>query len=426
MVLNAASSTASTTERPIKMKNWFRIFSLTAALFLLLPAIMAAEAVKPALPATMTPYLQNPTAGGMTICFLAQGATDVQVAWGKDHVWFPAKTPAAGTAIDGTHWTIWKVRLENLLPGKTYQYQVRYRLADKEAATPTYRFHTLDPRAKTLHAAAFNDLHNRDAILAALMKQVKPDDFDFSILLGDCFGDPNKKDGAFEVFRTWNAYIQLLDGASKPILFVRGNHETRGNFAGQLACLFDLPNLDARQKWGEDHWQFTLRAGPVYFLAMDAGEDDDTKTPVDSYKNPNLWQKVRQNETEWLNKLTAAKAGQDAPWRVFLCHIPLYNSPWISVRARDFWAPTLREFKPDLMLAGHDHAWRKTIPPTETAPWPVLVGGGPALQGGEEGTVMLLTADRKTLKVRLLGAKDGRQLTEFNAGTEKAKEKSKD
>jgi hypothetical protein len=398
------------------MKKRFSIFGLMALWVVLSLGILAAEPAKPALPAlpaVMMPYLQNPAADRMTLCFLAQGAKNVQVAWGADGAWSLKKTAAEATPIANTPWTAWKLHLANLRPGQAYQYQVRYQLDGKAQSTPTYHFRTPDPQAKTLRAIAFNDLHNRDAIAAALMQHVKPDDFEFTLLLGDCWGDPSAKDGAAEVFRTWDAYIRLFDGASKPIVFVRGNHETRGNFASQLANLFDLPNLDAKQKWGEEQWQFTLRAGPVCFLAMDAGEDDDGTTAVNSYKNPNLWQKVRQNEAEWLKTQTAAKIGQDTPWRLFLCHIPLYNSPWISVRARDCWAPLLPGFNPDLMLAGHDHTWRRTVPPTDQAPWPVLVGGGPALQGGEEGTVMLLSATAKSLNVRLLGAKDGRLLTEF-------------
>ena len=381
-----------------------------AALCFLSLELNAADAGTNALPAVLSPYLQNPTADGMTVCFLAQGAEQVRIAWNKEDRSSLREVPSQSTAIDGTPWTIWKMRLTNLRPGTAYHYQVRYRLAANNTTTPMYRFRTLDPHATTLRCAAFNDLHNRDSTLAALMQQVKPEDFEFSVLMGDCFADPGTANGAYEVFRTLNAYVHLLDGANKPIILVRGNHETRGNFSHQMANLFDLPNLSITQKWGDDQWQFALHAGPVYFLAMDTGEDDDDSTPLASYKNPALWQTVRQREADWLKQCLAAKTGQDVPWRVFLSHIPLYNSPCISARARDLWSPLLHDFKPDLMLAGHDHTWRKALPPTQDTPWSTLVGGGPSM---DEGTVMLLSADDKTLRVRLLSANDGRILTEF-------------
>lgn len=146
---------------------------------------------------------------------------------------------------------------------------------------------------------------------------------------------------------------------------------------------------------------------------MDTGEDDDDSTPKTSYKNPDLWQQVRQRQTTWLKQTIAEPAAGSGRWRVLLCHIPLYNSPWCSVRSRNLWTPLLTKWKPDLALSGHDHTWRPAQPLPADQPWPSLVGGGPAMAGGEEGTMMMIAADQNTLKVRLVGAKDGRQLTEF-------------
>lgn len=131
------------------------------------------------------------------------------------------------------------------------------------------------------------------------------------------------------------------------------------------------------------------------------------------YKNPDLWQRVRQRQTAWLEEILADQSGGLARWHVLLTHIPLYNGPWCSVRSRSLWTPSLRDWKPDLALSGHDHQWRPAQPVPPGIPWPSLVGGGPAAAGGEEGTMMILSADDKTLRVRLIGAKDGPQLTEF-------------
>ena len=368
------------------------------------------------LPPQPLPYLQNPTDHGITVCFLAPTATTraVRVVLTAAGVESTNNLPTSASVIPDTEMTIWKMRLAGLKPGLRYQYQVFYRLGDYFVNSPAFHFRTPDPTAKTLRAIAFNDTHNNDQVMAALMARVKPEDFDFTVLLGDIL-EGARKDGS-DVFSSWTRYIELLDGANKPIIYVRGNHDTRGAFAKRLALLFDLPNLDPTRPWGEEQWQYTLQTGQVAFMALDTGEDDDDSTPVASYKNPNLWQQVRQQQAEWMKPAICAKTPADPSWRVLLTHMPLYNSPWCSVRSRNLWTPLLREWQPDLALSGHDHQWRAAQPLTQGDPWPTLVGGGPGMQGGEEATMMVLAADDKSLRVRLIGAKDGRQITEFVAG----------
>ena len=420
-LLTAEMTALNFPARQQTMKTFATILVRSIALVILtvLPTSMAQTATTNELPAVLTPYLQNPAADGMTVCFLAQGAEGVRVAWALDAAPALTEAPAAGTAIPGTPWTIWKTRLAKLDRGTVYRYQVRYRLPSGSAVSPVARFHTLDPQSKTLRFAAFNDLHNNDQTLEALLRFVKPDDYEFSLLMGDCFGDPTAANGAHEVFRTWQAYLRWLDGGNKPIVFVRGNHETRGNFSPQLAHLFDLPNLDAAQKQDDQQWQFTLRAGPVWFLAMDTGEDEDMLAdPRCAYKRPKFWQTYRQREAEWLEKLRTTQPGNDVVWRIFASHIPLYNDNQdYSPNGRQSWEPILQHFDLDLMLVGHDHGWK--LLPKKTGgqpPWPVLIGGGPAL---DQGTVILVSAETTGLRARVIAAKDGRLLTEFNAQAER-------
>jgi acyl-CoA thioesterase-1 len=358
------------------------------------------------------PYLQNPTDSGMTVCLLTRSASarEVLVSLTTDGEPKPAKLAALATAIPDTSWTVWKTRIKGLKPGTTYQYQLHYRSGNETRSTASYHFRTLDPAAKSQRAIAFNDTHTGHGVVAALMDHVKPEDYDFSLLLGDILEGP-----ADHVIETWNQYAELLDGANKPIIYVRGNHDTRGAFAKHLALLFDLPNLDPSKPWGEEQWQYVLHAGPVDFLVLDTCEDDDDSTPKTSYKNPDLWQKVRKSQAAWLKQNLVDGSLKPASWRILLTHMPLYNSPWCSVRSRNLWTPLLSEWKPDLALSGHDHTWRQTQPIPKGGPWPTLVGGGPAKAGGEEGTMMILSADEKSLTVRLIGSKDGRQLTEFTS-----------
>jgi hypothetical protein len=400
---------------------------ITALMTLIHTAPAASE-----LPAVLPPYLQNPTAEGMTICFLAQGADQVRFAWSPEGQPAITNSTIASTPISGTPWTIWKARLAKLQPGTRYQYQVLYHLPAGDAATPAYHFRPLNPAAKSLRFAVFNDIHNHDDTLAALMRYVQPDDYEFSLLLGDMWTNPDASQGAGEVFRSLAAYLRLLNASEKPMVFVRGNHETIGTFSDKMACLFDLPNLDSAAGYIDQQWYFTLEAGPVWFVALDGGDD--------FIKRYELFQPYRQRQAEWLRGLVSQGAGAGAPWRILLTHMPLYNDNiWNSEPCRLAWEPVLTNASIDLEIGAHDHQWKQIgkgqtfdiqfnghYPDQQdplkrshysfTTPFPVLIGGGPNLKkGDDEGAVILVTADKETLHARWLAATDGRLLSEFTS-----------
>jgi len=390
------------------------------------------------LPTTLLPYLQNPAADGMTVCFVAQKAEAVTVVLRLAATTGKKEFAPLGTDIPGTPWAIWKARLTGLQPGGSYEYQVKYRLDGADAQTAFYRFHTLNPQARTVSFAEVNDIHNNVATLASVMRWVKPEDYDFIVLLGDLWTNPDAKNGAEKVFHCLQDYIRLTHGSEKPLLFVRGNHETLGDFAARMAYLFDLPGLDPKAKFGDQNWYYTLKAGPLWLLAVDAGDNFTMRMEI--------FQPIRKRQADWMRDLVAHHAGAEAAWRILLCHQPLYNDDWVtSEPSRQLWEPVLKDANIDLEINGHEHClWKqrekgktyeitlKGHSPdqqdpqnrkhyTLTPPFPGIIGGGPRegidrpTQLPMGGVVKLVTADEKTLRVRLLAGKDGRLLTEFKA-----------
>ncbi len=371
----------------------------------------------PDLPPVIGPYLQNPGESGMTVCLAAKDAGSVLVALKKAGSEDERIFTAEPHRIPDTEWTIWKARLENLQNAE-YEYTVRYNRLNKSQSTKSCRFRTPIADEKSVNAAIFNDIHGRVATLEALMQHCDPNDYDFSILLGDCWNDPKSVDQALYLL---DRYINLLNAGEKPMLFVRGNHEYRGAFAHDLAYLFDLPYLDASQPTGKQYFNFTLTTGPVWFLVMDCGEDFE--------KMNDVMMPYRQYQAQWLEALLKNKAGENAPWRVFISHIPLYNKNiWNSEPSRQTWEPLLVNADMDLALAAHDHSF-KTLQAGQTfkvthdpkytenrgewemiPPFPVIIGGGPEL---ERGTVRLLNADPDEIRVRTIMAKDGSVGQEF-------------
>ena len=375
-----------------------------------LAVITSWAAAQTPLPESIGPYLQNPAPDAMTICYVTRDTGAVAFVLGDG-----ASVNATRTALTGTPWMVWKARAAGLQPGKTYAYRVQ----GSEAS-----FTTPNPAADAARFIVVNDVHDRIPTLEGVMAQVKSADYDFAVLLGDCWTDPSPANGAEKVFRSLAGYVRILDAAHKPMLLVRGNHETRGAFAGRMANLFDLPGLDAAAAQDNQNWPFVFRAGPLGLLALDTGEDDDATTDEKSYKRPKFWQGYRDRELPWLRETIAAPAFKDAPWHIYASHIPLYNpAGWESASARSRWESTLAGAKIDLMIAGHDHSWKKvpggvaiprtvkktdgtTEPAPITPPCDVLIGGGP---GANEATVMKVAATPATLDAVMIDA-GGREL----------------
>lgn len=383
------------------------------------------EPALPDLPDVLLPYLQNPSSTAMSVCWLARGADSAVVKVAKEGGEKEVEFAAVSRAVPGTPWMMWKARVQPLQAGVRYRYRVRTVRAGEATESAGYSFRALDPGARSVKAAIFNDIHNRLPTLEALLARVQPSDFEFSIFNGDMINDPSAANGAEVVIRLWNDYVRLLEGSSKPILFVRGNHEVRGSFQKHLAWLFDLPTLRADAPEAEQEWQYSLTAGPVHFVMMDTGEDDSPDTDPDSYKRPRFWEAYRRKQTAWLERHLATPIVREARHRVFLSHIPLHNpAGWYSIVSRDEWSARLASAGFDLMLAGHDHSWKFvpagkefTIgkgPKTDTATLPVIIGGGPSMK---EGTIILLHGDVLSgLSTRMIAAEDGKTLHEWEKG----------
>lgn len=354
------------------------------------------------------PYLQNPSPTEMTVCFLSTDASNVKVDYSGKNIIGSKSIDAKKLEIPKTNWTIWKARLKNLQPGGEYTYRVRYKEGKEEKKSETYKFKTFNWAANETSAIAFNDGHDKTGVIEELMKHVKPDDFEFSLILGDMWNDPNQNDNARRVFITMAGYVKLLDASNKPMMYVRGNHDTRGGFAPQLSYMFDLPNNNPESEFPDQNAYYEFQSGPVWFISPDAGEDGD--------KRQEIFKPYRQRQVSWLKNLFAKSPSAKAPWRIIPMHIPLYTPRgWDQPDALERWESILNDAKIDLMIAGHDHKPhfvpkgktfnRKQDNKPQTPPYPVLVGGGPNMDGGEIGTVMLIKADKKKLSVRMLDTK---------------------
>ena len=399
-------------------------FPALAFIWLMVATLSAQNLPEAPLPAHIGPYLQHPAADAMSVCLISQTAKTVSIQVRPTHAQdkAPAPVTAEALAIPGTPWTRWTARLQGLPAGGQCAYQV---IIDGNAG-PWQEFRTLNPAAPELRFAVFNDVHDQLATLDRVLAHVPAESFEFSVLLGDCWNDPQTKNQAERVFRTLDGFVRRLDAGRKPMLYVRGNHDLRGPFAPQLARLFAAPRLRADAPLGEQDVTLAFAAGPAFLLFADTGEDFEKKKEV--------FNVLRERQTPWLRSELASPAAQGR-WRLFLSHIPLFNDNiWNSEHARKVWTDVLVEGKVDAAFAGHDHGWKllpknqpltvrfKSSPVdsqfsdgtvTSTPPFPVLIGGGPKPAGKEQGTAMLFKVTAKDCSVRLIGAETGARLTQL-------------
>lgn len=267
-----------------------------------------------------------------------------------------------------------RVRLTGLKPGRTYHYRVQTVAArflmphrptrgTEQQTSPLYRFKTLDSRAPEANFIVWNDTHQRSETLAKLIEQLPRYPADFLFWNGDIFNFIHTED----VLIGEPLHPAGLEyAATRPLMIGRGNHEGRGRFARSLDRVLEPP---------AGHYYHHFRQGPAEFLVLDTGEDKPDPHPA--YAGLTDFAGYRSEQTPWLESVIARPAFREAPFRILFTHIPL-RGRGESADSRQKWEEPLRRGKIDLAISGHTHR-HAHHEPTAEQPWPLLVGGGPAL-----------------------------------------------
>ena len=328
-----------------------------------------------ALVITHGPFLQAPSETGVTISWATSRKCVPRIEYRPESSarWL-TNIPAHHGLVDADV-TVHNVTLTGLAPGTAY----RYRVGSREIAafgaykttygasvtSPEYAFTTLDSRKPTTAFVVVNDRHENVAPLAASLASVEWSNVDMAFLNGDmvhsfkdepqlyrCVVDPCVESFATRI----------------PLVYVRGNHDTRGSFARRLLDYFPT---------GSGRYYYTLRQGPVVFLVLDGGEDKPDESS--EYSGLVSFEPYLRREVEWLARQIEEPAFQKAPFRVCLMHIPPARKPdpkfirpqWLL----DNVVPLLNQGKVDLLLCGHTHHYAIQPVGHDGLGFPVVTGG---------------------------------------------------
>jgi predicted phosphodiesterase len=390
---------------------WVRVLSILAGALVAAAPVHVAAA--PAAPLVKGPYLQALTATSVEVRWQGREEAPGRVEYGtaRDRLdqsaaatatsLSSALEPPVGGAGVGAQRAgprnlpagVWLQRAElpNLRPETAYFYRVR----QGDATTETFSFRTLAAGPRAVRFIVYGDTRtDTDAhrLVVAAMAKADPKPA-FVVHTGDLVtaGDdwPQWDAEFFDPLRTF--------AASTPIWPVRGNHEQSGAF---LRPLFHLPGPA-----GEFYYRFDV--GAARFIVLDAYT---RRPPMFAWFEEQL------------------RALPRPAWTFVFVHEPSFSSA--SKRAygpgfeRERMALLCQRYGVDVVFAGHDHNYMRTVPilayrtlPGQPTTHVVTGGGGVALTGLGHGSYQAAIAgahhfcivdlDGRTFEMAVVSAQNG-------------------
>ncbi len=203
----------------------------------------------------------------------------------------------------------------------------------KSVESATYNFKGV-PSAEKVNILAISDIHGMENLMYKSLSHFN-DAPDLLVLLGDIVD-------ALETKSTFIKYI-LKDAADLshseiPVIFTRGNHETRGEFGAQMLRYFP---------YHTNEFYYTFSFGPLSAIVLDSGEDkEDSHKEYDGLVD---FASYREKQYNWLCSLDESVYG-DAEYKLAFSHDPTLTDHF----GKDWTAPLI-SLGTDLIVGGHYH-----------------------------------------------------------------------
>ena len=215
-----------------------------------------------------------------------------------------------------------------------------------QTADETSRSYSFRPvPSGSVRAYHISDTHNQ-CVTPTLAKNAFGD-IDFLIMNGDIPDHSGAIENCLTIYR-------LASDRAKgeiPIVFSRGNHDTRGVLAEKFSSLTPTDNGNS---------YYTFRLGDIFGIVLDCGEDKDDSH--EEYGYTVCCHAFRNRQTQFLKKVIAEGEYLDASVkrRIVVVHNPFTHQlgSIFSIEEEIYteWAKLLKEhIKPDLMITGHLH-----------------------------------------------------------------------
>ncbi len=364
---------------------------------------------------TSPPVVQHPSADGFTVHFAVSALATGWIEWGwsADRLDHTALAAHHGLVRASDMALSVRVRLDEAVAShkpvfyrivaQPLAYKNAYQLErGKSVASAAQRLQLPKAGADRITIAIVNDTHENQATLDALHARVVTIDPDVLVWNGDTCNDFDAKDDPMQIVLNPQKDVAKGWAAGRPLLFVPGNHDVRGQRARELSA-----GLSGWPDQSELPYNFALRLGPVALVGLDTGEDKPDAHPV--FAGTAAYEPYREQQAAWLKRVVKRPEVAEAPIRMAVCHIPLRGLPGqndgttlegyasYSGMGAKLWLPILREARFAAVISGHMHQHR-IDDPSDTEPVMQVVGGGPRPEGA---TLTIVHADLDTAELRV-------------------------
>jgi endonuclease/exonuclease/phosphatase family metal-dependent hydrolase/Icc-related predicted phosphoesterase len=343
------------------------------------------------------PYLQNPGTNEMTVMWLTNVPARSWVEYGTD----PDNMIRARAFLEGEMMAnnkINSIRLTGLEPGTKYFYRVvsqeitRYSSYYKEfgdtVMSDIKSFTTWSDDKKDFRVIVYNDLHSNMQIFNKLHTLVEDKPYDLVIFNGDCFDDVEKENDILGRLQTYNSRIKSDE---VPSIYIRGNHETRGEYS---LYLWDYLG----RMGGRSYSAFSM--GDTRFVLLDCGEDKPDDHWV--YYDMNDFTRHRLDQAGFLEKELKSNEFKKANKRILIHHIPIFGRKTGSFSpCSDLWIPVLEKAPFNVSLNAHTHRYQVIEKGEDRNSFPVIIGGSST---DPNGTVMVLQKKGDKLRLEVINA----------------------
>ncbi len=209
-----------------------------------------------------------------------------------------------------------------------------------------YSFRPVDT-SNGLKYYSMSDVHG--AYKGAVNAASYHSDMDFLILLGDMFSMIDSEyDAQFA-----NKLAFAVTKGEFPVVYVRGNHEIKGDYAEDLYKYVGSK---------DENFYYTFTLSDIFGVVLDIGEDHDDDWW--EYYDTAQFAVYQAEQTEMLNRLVSEKPYENYNYTLAACHIPVtfVNSRKNHEEVKKQWTVLLNQMETDMFVSGHQHSLYPFVP----------------------------------------------------------------